>query len=85
LVLFNYLMDNCDAHAKNYSDLQGVSGVRLAPAYDPLSTVVYDWKFGSELSRGMGMRIGEHSNIDRVTREDFELLGKRMGLLKRHI
>ena len=28
----------------------------------------------------MGMRIGAHSNIDRVTADDFELLAKSLGI-----
>ena len=81
LVLFNYLVGNCDAHAKNYSVMLGkAEAVHLAPAYDLVSTTVYDGSFGSELSRGMGMRIGAHSNIDRVTAEDFPLLASELGL-----
>ena len=81
LILFNYLVGNCDAHAKNYSVMLGRTGsVMLAPAYDLLSTAVYDGGFGAELSRGMGMRIGAHSNIDRVTAEDLALLAKSLGM-----
>ena len=81
LVLFNYLIGNCDAHAKNYSVLLGDAGaVRLAPAYDLLSTAVYDGAFGAELSRGMGMFIGRHANIDKVDRDDFAMLAQDCGL-----
>ena len=74
-VIFNYLIGNCDAHAKNYSMMIGRSGaIVLAPAYDLVSTTVYDGSFGAALSRGMGMRIGEHANIDKVTADDFALL-----------
>lgn len=38
---FNYLIGNADAHAKNSSLLYGDQGIRLAPAYDLLSTHVY--------------------------------------------
>ena len=80
LVLFNYLVGNCDAHAKNYSVMLGAGGaVRLAPAYDLVSTTAYDGTFGSQLARGMGMRIGAHANIDRVTAEDFPLLASDLG------
>lgn len=37
---FNYLIGNADAHAKNFSVLLA-DEVRLAPAYDVLSTYVY--------------------------------------------
>ena len=81
LVLFNYLLGNCDAHAKNYSLMLGHTGnVRLAPAYDLVSTTVYDGTFGGILSKRMGMGIGAHSNIDQVTPDDFVLLAEDIGI-----
>lgn len=75
LVLFNYIIGNCDAHAKNYAIMLGSGGaIALAPAYDLVSTTVYDGSYGAEISRSMGMRIGEHANIDRITIDDFMLL-----------
>lgn len=41
LVAFNYLIGNADAHAKNYALLHASEGLRLAPAYDLVSTAVY--------------------------------------------
>ena len=38
---FNYLIGNADAHAKNFSLLYSADGIRLAPAYDVLSTHLY--------------------------------------------
>lgn len=38
---FNYLVGNADAHAKNFSLLYSLDGIRLAPAYDILSTHLY--------------------------------------------
>jgi serine/threonine-protein kinase HipA len=40
--LFNFLIGNADAHAKNLSFLYQTGGVRLAPFYDLLSTAVYE-------------------------------------------
>jgi serine/threonine-protein kinase HipA len=40
-VAFNYLVGNADAHAKNFSLLQTDGGIRLAPAYDVVSTHAY--------------------------------------------
>lgn len=37
----NYVVGNCDGHAKNLSLLYGDHGVRLAPFYDVVSTDVY--------------------------------------------
>jgi serine/threonine-protein kinase HipA len=39
--LFNFLIGNADAHAKNLSFLYRAGTVRLAPFYDLLSTTVY--------------------------------------------
>lgn len=70
--IFNYLIGNCDAHSKNLSLLHNMDGtVSLAPAYDLISTTIYDGRFGSKLSRNMGMKIGAHENIDNVITEDF--------------
>lgn len=84
LLVFNYLIGNCDAHAKNYSLFLGSRGsIRLAPAYDLSSTTVYGGSFGSELSRTMGMRLGGHANIDRVMRDDFDGLAIDLGMSTR--
>lgn len=53
-LLFNFLVGNNDAHAKNYSlILEGERAPRLAPLYDLVSTEVYEG-----LSRKMAMKIG---------------------------
>jgi len=42
-IAFNYLIGNADAHAKNFAFLYPELGIaRLAPAYDLVSTYVYD-------------------------------------------
>lgn len=64
---------------KNYSlTWTGAASVSLAPAYDLVSTAVYDGRFGAKLSRSMGLRVGEHLNIDKVNASDFELLAKEL-------
>lgn len=53
-MLFNYLVGNADAHAKNLSMLHGADGrLHLAPAYDLLAT-----GYWPELSDHMAMAIG---------------------------
>jgi serine/threonine-protein kinase HipA len=52
-IIFNCLVGNNDAHAKNFSLLYGQNGAQLAPLYDALSTAVY-----SDLSDRMAMKIG---------------------------
>ena len=84
LLAFNYVIGNCDAHLKNYSLMwENRNSVVLAPAYDLVATTVYDGRFGAELSRSMGVRIGEHLNIDKVTTKDFEQLARTFYQSKR--
>lgn len=52
-VVFNALIGNHDAHAKNFSLLYTPQGAILAPMYDALSTAVYP-----DLSDKMAMKIG---------------------------
>lgn len=58
LVAVNVVIGNHDAHAKNVSLLYGPggAGIRLAPAYDLLSTEVYQRV--RPMSRKMAMRLG---------------------------
>jgi len=75
--LYNYLIGNCDAHSKNLSLLHNMDGtVSLAPVYDLISTTIYDGRFGSKLSRNMGMKIGSHENIDKVNAEDLSIFAR---------
>ena len=83
-IALSYLIGNCDAHLKNYSlFLNGGVAVSLAPVYDLVCTTIYDGRFGGELNRSMGIRIGDHLNIDRVTPSDFLLLARDMRQPKR--
>ena len=77
LVVFDYLIGNCDAHVKNFSLLRDASWreLRLAPAYDLASTSIY-----VELSQTLGMGIGGQRRLGLVCREDFMQLAKDMYL-----
>ncbi len=61
-VLFNLLIGNHDAHAKNFALLHADGQVRLAPLYDLLSTAVY-----SGFSDCMAMRIGGVYRFEALT------------------
>ncbi len=81
-VIYNWLVGNNDAHAKNFSLLyRGVGRldqeIQLAPLYDALSTIYYP-----ELSSEMAMKIGRQYLSDRVTSRDFEELAGEAGLAK---
>ena len=60
-IIFNCLIGNNDAHAKNFSLLYGQNGIQLAPLYDVLSTAVY-----SGLTDSMAMKIGSKYRFDEL-------------------
>ncbi len=77
MMIFNRLIGNTDAHLKNYSlcysaDLQSI---RLAPAYDIISTKIYDGT-----SRQLAISIGGQHILDLLTRDDFENAAREIGL-----
>lgn len=61
LVVFNALIGNHDAHAKNFSLLYTPRGAILAPLYDALSTAIYPG-----LSDKMAMKIGSKYKFSEV-------------------
>ena len=76
-IVFNYALGNTDAHIKNYSLLydSDMERVRLAPAYDMLSTVIYE-----SATRNMSFNIGGKINLDRIDENDFRILASKVGL-----
>lgn len=74
-VIFNYLIGNADAHAKNFSLLHLPSGLRLSMLYDLNSTLVYE-----ELSTQMAMKIGGESSFLGVTQDNWKAEAKRCKL-----
>lgn len=78
-VIFNCLIGNTDAHIKNFSLLYSpdMRSIRLAPAYDIVSTVVYE-----SSTREMSMKIGKAMDIDDVTEKSFEQAASEAGLGK---
>ena len=74
-VIFNYLMGNCDSHGKNYSLLYKNNRVELSPLYDVVSTVIYPG-----LTEKLSMKIGEHYEIQKVSKEDFSLLAESLNI-----
>lgn len=77
VLIFNYLIGNCDAHLKNFSlyHPHGDGTSRLSPAYDLVGTTYFE-----RFSREMAMTIGEHRDIDAVTPGDFGLLADEIHL-----
>ena len=64
-VVFNALIGNHDAHAKNFSLLYTLQGAVLAPMYDALSTAVYpDLMFQTVIFPFSFKQIGFHDHLD---------------------
>jgi serine/threonine-protein kinase HipA len=80
-VIFNALIGNHDAHAKNFSLLYsgGKSGKApvLAPFYDTLSTVVYP-----TLTPKMAMKIGSKYKFSEVQARHWEQFAAGVGFTK---
>jgi len=77
ITIFNFLIGNTDNHIKNYSLLysKDLRTLRLAPCYDVVATRIYK----NDL-REMSLSINGKLNMDEVTRADFELEAKSIGL-----
>lgn len=77
LTIFNFLIGNTDNHLKNLSLLYDptLSSVRLAPAYDVISTTVY-----SGSTRDLSMRIGDAVTIDDVSEDSFRMAAREVGI-----
>ena len=66
-LVFNFIVGNADAHAKNFSLLYRDGKASLAPIYDTLSTAVYP-----NLTPRMAMNIGGARDFDDVSAESFD-------------
>lgn len=77
ICIFNYLIGNTDNHIKNLSLLYGADfqTIRLAPAYDMISTVIYE-----SSTEDMALHIGGHSSLRAITRQAFQEEAKSIGL-----
>lgn len=77
-VVFNALVGNHDAHAKNFSLLYE-AGMRpkLAPLYDILSTAVYD-----NLTPKMAMKLGSKYKFTEVQAGHWDQFAQAAGLSK---
>ena len=69
LVIFNFLIGNCDAHAKNYAVLYHAGKPMFAPAYDLLSTMVYD-----NMNKCFAMNIGGETRMGQMSQTHFSTM-----------
>ncbi|MEI8173798.1 MAG: type II toxin-antitoxin system HipA family toxin [Deltaproteobacteria bacterium] len=79
-VIFNTIIGNADAHAKNLAILYTARGPQLAPFYDLLSTQIYP-----ELSEKYAMKIGGENRADWLQLRHWEKLADALSLKKRFV
>ncbi len=65
--LFNAIIGNADAHAKNFSLLYLPDRTQLAPLYDLLSTIAYP-----DLSQRFAMKIGGRRTLEEIYPADLD-------------
>lgn len=75
--IFNVLIGNADAHAKNFTLLHGSQGVSLAPLYDLLSTLAYP-----DLSPRYAMKIGSKAEFAEIHPRHWDAFSDAAGLAK---
>ena len=77
ILIFDFLIGNSDNHLKNYSLLYSpdLRTIRLAPAYDIVSTCIYQ-----NSTREMAFRIGDARVLDDISRHSFLLASSEAGL-----
>ena len=79
-IVFNYALGNTDAHIKNHSLLYDphMEGISLAPAYDLISTVIYE-----SATKDMSFNIGGVRNLDSIDEDRFRVLAAGAGIGER--
>ncbi len=75
IIMFNYLIGNNDAHAKNFSILHRDEIIILAPFYDLISTRIYP-----NLAKNLAMAIGGEFSSDKIWMHNFVSLANELGL-----
>ncbi len=79
-LVYNWLIGNCDAHAKNFSLLYDASVPALAPLYDLVSTTVYD-----ELTMRLAMSIDGARSIGEVNAKAWVELAREIDYSERFV
>jgi serine/threonine-protein kinase HipA len=81
-VIFQVLIGNTDAHAKNLSFFAGISGVTLAPAYDLVSTFGMNREI---IDDNFAMAIGDTFRQEELSPFDWAVMAERCGLPKAQV
>ena len=79
-VLFNLIIGNRDAHAKNYSLLHEQGRVRLAPLYDLVCTLCYPG-----LNIELPQPLGDAKMFDDIGKETWSALASQIGVASRTV
>jgi serine/threonine-protein kinase HipA len=74
-LVFNWLIGNCDAHAKNFSLLYDRGAPTLAPLYDLVSTTAYE-----DLTTRLAMRIDGAAHLAEVDLTAWARLAAEVGV-----
>jgi len=78
-LIFNWLIGNCDAHAKNFSLLYDGGAPTLAPLYDLVCTSLY-----GDLTERLAMSVGKARVLDEVDLGAWIDLAQLVGLSERY-
>jgi serine/threonine-protein kinase HipA len=81
LILFNFLIGNGDAHGKNFSVVYTNNGVKLAPCYDLLSTLVY----GNWHKETMAMKITSKYKFKAIALHHFERMAEDIEIAPKFV
>ena len=74
-ILFNFIVGNGDAHAKNFSVLYRDGVPRLSPAYDVMSTAIYP-----EVGKRMAMKVDGEYAFKWITRSKFLRMADKLRI-----
>jgi serine/threonine-protein kinase HipA len=80
--IFQVLIGNTDAHAKNLSFFAGISGVSLAPAYDLVSTFPMNREV---IEDNFAMSIGDAFRQEELSPFEWAVMAERCGLPKAQV
>jgi serine/threonine-protein kinase HipA len=75
MVIFNVLMCNTDAHAKNYSIMIRSGGASLAPMYDVMCGEVWE-----NVTKNLAQKIAGESRGDHLTGRHWQRFARECGL-----
>lgn len=79
--LFQLLIGNSDAHAKNISYFIARTGIDVAPSYDLLNVDIY----GDEFERDLAMAIGDEFIAEKIVPYDLALFCEECNLPQRQV